>query len=178
MNGGIINTNEKTFRDHRSGIVMVKLFPDFINDHLYLKRKFTDEEKLIIENLINRILRKDPESSITENYIAEGDPFGFSLHSTEYILKRFMYKKEEFFIYFIKVYPENIKGPIEKEIKMIAYSLTFENLSPPGPNHGIVDVYLKYDQNNLLTLETKEKIENEISREVINSIDKAINEKQ
>ena len=29
----------------------VKVFPDFINDKLYLKRKFTHEEQLIIENI-------------------------------------------------------------------------------------------------------------------------------
>ena len=34
---------------------MGKLFPDFINDQLFLKRKFTEEEKLILDNLINEI---------------------------------------------------------------------------------------------------------------------------
>ena len=41
----------------------VKVFPDFINDKLYLKRKFTDEEKLIIENIFNEILKKVQGSS-------------------------------------------------------------------------------------------------------------------
>ena len=37
----------------------VKVFPDFINDKLYLKRKFTDEEQLIIENIFNEILKRN-----------------------------------------------------------------------------------------------------------------------
>ena len=36
----------------------VKVFPNFINDKLYLKRKFTDEEQLIIENIFNEILKE------------------------------------------------------------------------------------------------------------------------
>ena len=54
---------------------MGKLFPDFINDQLFLKRKFTEEEKLILDNLINEILNKDPKSLVTQNTIGEGDPF-------------------------------------------------------------------------------------------------------
>ena len=158
---------------------MGKLFPDFINDQLFLKRKFTEEEKLILDNLINKILNKDPKSLVTQNTIGEGDPFPgsnqgrLSLDSSEHILKEFIYKKIKFRVFFVKIYPENIKGPIKDQIRMIAFSPIFDNLSYDG----IFDTYLKYDQNNKLTSASKKEIENEICKQVINSIEKVVKNK-
>ena len=38
-------------------------------------------------------------------------------------------------------------------------------------------LFLKYDQNNILTSASKKEIENEICKKVINSIDKAVKNK-
>ena len=42
---------------------------------------------------------------------------------------------------------------------------------------GIFDAYLKYDQNNILTSASKKEIENEICKQVINSIEKVVKNK-
>ena len=156
----------------------VKVFPDFINDKLYLKRKFTDEEQLIIENIFNEILKRDGESAITQNGNGEGDPFpgsnqtGYGNACSEYVYKRFIFKKEEFVIFFIKIYPESLTGPDEDSIKIIAHSPTFNNISI-GESF---DVYLKYDKNNLLTEESKSKIYSEIIKPITKSINKVFEE--
>jgi hypothetical protein len=56
---------------------------------------------------------------------------------------------------------------------MIAFSPIFDNLSYDG----IFDAYLKYDQNNILTSASKKEIENEICKQVINSIEKVVKNK-
>jgi len=62
LNGGIINTNEKTFRDYCSGLVMVFKYIDKIisdtTDFVLSKNtnKFTEEEILLIDNLVISIL--------------------------------------------------------------------------------------------------------------------------
>ena len=100
--------------------------PDFINDFFYLKRKFTEEEKLIIENIIISILVEDKRSSITQSYSGNGDPLGGEHPNiSEYIFKEFTFKGQNHGIFFLKSYRQRLKGPKVDDIKMIAYSNTF-----------------------------------------------------
>ena len=80
-----------------------------------MKRKFTDEEQLIIENIFNEILKRDGESSITQNGNGEGDPFpgsnqtGYGNACSEYVYKRFIFKKEEVWFTKIRNYCKSIQ---------------------------------------------------------------------
>ena len=102
---------------------MVKVFPSFINDLFYLKRKFTDAEKLIIENLINSILREDRESSIIETRSFEGDPFpgelqgGVSDYCSETIFKEFELKKKILAFFLLKFIPKELMVQTKKGFK-------------------------------------------------------------
>ena len=141
--------------------------PDFINDFFYLKRKFTEEEKLIIENIIISILVEDKISSITQSYSGNGDPLWVEHPNiSEYIFKEFTFKGQNHRIFFLKSYRQRLKGPKVDDIKMIAYSNTFANSSIRNDFY----VYLEYDKNNHLTAESKKEIDDQISQSIRDSI--------
>ena len=143
------------------------VFPDFVNDFFYVKRKFTEEEKLIVENIIVSILVEDKTSSITQSQGGNGDPFKEANPDiSEYIFKEFIFKGEDHRIFFLKSYPQKLGGPNEDSIQMIAHSSTFANSSIDWR----FSAFLNYDKNNNLTVESKKEIEIEISQSVRDSI--------
>lgn len=149
----------------------VMLFPDFVNDFFYKKRKFTEEEKLIVENIIVSILVEDKTSTITESFRGNGDPLRSNGEEadpdiSEYIFKAFIFKGDDHRIFFLKSYRQRLEGAKEDEIKMIAYSTSFVNSSIDNSFYA----YLKYDNNNRLTTQSKKEIEIEISQSIRDSI--------
>ena len=98
------------------------VFPDFVNDFFYVKRKFTEEEKLIVENIIVSILVEDKTSSITQSQGGNGDPFKEANPDiSEYIFKEFIFKGVDHRIFFLKSYPQKLGGPNKDLIQMIAH---------------------------------------------------------
>ena len=78
------------------------VFPDFVNDFFYVKRKFTEEEKLIVENIIVSILVEDKTSSITQSDRGNGGPyFEANPDISEYIFKEFIFKGVDHRIFFL-----------------------------------------------------------------------------
>jgi hypothetical protein len=166
---------------------MTKFFPDKLNDLIFHKptKRFTDEEKLIIDNLINTILREDKKSEITAsktnypnvqstfrsdyNEGAFGDEIKIRVETyiTEEISKSFIFKGKPFFIGFNKSYPERAWGPDGKRIQIIAASQTFYD---EFDGDYTVTVDLEYDKNNCLTPDTKKKIENDFCKVIIKLI--------
>ena len=138
-------------------------------DQFKTKKKFTAEEKLIIENIFNEVLKKDKKSTITERGNGEGDPFpgefqqGFGHPCGEYIFKRIIYKNDEFAIYFVKIFDKNLN-----QMQIVAHSIIFGNISIDDRFYAD----LKYEKNNLLSKDSKKDIEANIKKEVIKSINK------
>ena len=181
---------------------MTKFFPNILNDLIFHKptKRFTDEEKLIIDNLINTILREDKKSEILESktyYPGTQSPFpkhydenpGLNAQSgqtlgvrtegkvlvetyiTEKIVKSFIFKGKDFHIEFNKSYPERAWGPDGKHIQIIAASGTFYD---EIERDYTVFVDLEYDKNNRLTSDTKKKIENDFCKVIIKLINKTL----
>ena len=170
---------------------MTKFFPDEINDLIFHKptKRFTDEEKLIIDNLINTILREDKKSEIIESktkypnaqstfrFDYNEDAFGdekkilFETYITEEISKSFIFKGKRFFIGFNKSYPERPIEPDGKRIQIIAASHTFYD---EIESDYTVTVDVEYDKNNRLTSDTKKKIENDFCKVIVKLINKAL----
>ena len=172
---------------------MTKFFPDVINDLIFHKptKRFTDEEKLIIDNLINTILREDKKSEIIESKTSYPDTQStFPKHYSEYnedvpnspkiivetyitetIFKSFIFKGKKFHISFNKAYPERAIGPDDKRIQIIAASYTFYD---EIADDYTIDVDVEYDKNNRLTIDTRKKIENDFCKVIIKLINKTL----
>ncbi len=133
------------------------------------RKKFTTEEKLIIENIFNEILKKDKKSNVTESGNGEGDPFpgefqqGFGHPCGEYIFRRIFYKNEEFAIYFVKIFVKDLN-----QIQIVAHSIIFGNISIDDRFYAD----LKYEKNNLLSKNSKKDIEANIKKQILKSINK------
>ncbi len=180
---------------------MTKFFPGAINDLIFHKptKRFTNEEKLIIDNLINTILREDKKSEIIEYKTSYPDTQStFPKHYSEYneldimsgktlgvpnspkiivetyitetIFKSFIFKGKKFHISFNKAYPERSIGPDGKRIQIIAASHTFYDEITYDYT---IDVDVEYDKNNRLTIDTRKKIENDFCKVIIKLINKA-----
>jgi hypothetical protein len=136
-----------------------------------LRSKFTEEEKLIVENIIVSILAEDKTSAITQSFSGNGDPLRSNGEEadpniSEYIFKEFIFKGDDHRIFFLKSYRQRLGGAKEDEIKMIAYSASFANSSIDNSFYA----YLKYDNNNRLTTQSIKEVEVEISQSVRDSI--------
>ena len=174
---------------------MTKFFPGVINDLIFHKptKRFTDEEKLIIDNLINTILREDKKSEIIEYKTSYPDtqstfPKHYSEYSgdlnepnspkiivetyiTETIFKSFIFKGKKFHISFNKAYPERAIGPDDKRIQIIAASYTFYD---EIADDYTIDVDVEYDKNNRLTAVAIDKVENDFCKVIIKLINKTL----
>tara|TARA_B110000967_G_C18650814_1_gene443268 strand:- start:125 stop:751 length:627 start_codon:yes stop_codon:yes gene_type:complete len=106
---------------------MIRIFGDAIDDKIFPKtiKKFTDEEKNIIDKLINSILREDKKSELEKSKIKTFKDRADRI--TEEIYKEFMFKGKFVCIRFYKFYTNEKKTidhlPSDKfSLGVIAYN--------------------------------------------------------
>ena len=88
---------------------MVRIFGDAIDDKIFPKKikRFTQEEKDLIEKFVNSILRNDKKSELEKSEITQ---FNDRLDGiTEEIYKYFIFKKSEISLRFSKYYTNEKK---------------------------------------------------------------------
>ena len=68
----------------------MKVFGDYIDNKIFFKklRKFTNEEKLLVDNIFNSILHQDTNSKIVTTY--NNEIFENSEFINEILIKRFL----------------------------------------------------------------------------------------
>ena len=89
---------------------MIKFFGDSIHDKLFPNeiKRFTEEEKLMIDRFINAILKLDNQSDLQESFCKSYNDRVDRI--TEVIVKKFVFKKISFNLTFSKYFSDNIKG--------------------------------------------------------------------
>ena len=100
---------------------MIRIFGDAIDDKLFPKKikRFTQEEKDLIEKFINSILREDKNSELESTQI---DQFNDRLDGiTEKITKYFYYKDTEFVLFFEKLYANDVKDYMDHRYNITSF---------------------------------------------------------
>ena len=98
---------------------MIKFFGDSIHDKLFPNeiKRFTEEEKLMIERFITAILKLDNQSDLQESFSKSYNDRVDRI--TEVIVKKFIFKKVIFDLSFSKYFSNDVKDdhlyPIELE---------------------------------------------------------------
>ena len=89
---------------------MIRIFGDAIDDKIFPKyiKKFTQEERNIIDKFINSILREDKKSELEASEIEVFNDRADRI--TEEIYKRFTFKKIPFYLKFYKFYTNEKKA--------------------------------------------------------------------
>lgn len=122
----------------------MKIFGDAIDDKIFPKevKKFTQEEKSLIDNFINSILRDDKKSeiekSISESYNDRRDCI------TESIIKIFVFKDVQFQLRFDKFYTnekKTIKWLPSDEYSL--WNLLYDGYSSHSFSSGLEEAFLK-----------------------------------
>ena len=93
----------------------MRIFGDAIDDKIFPKKikRFTQEEKDLIEKFINSILRNDKKSELEKSEITQ---FNDRLDGiTEEIYKYFIFKKSEISLRFSKYYTNEKKSVITSQ---------------------------------------------------------------
>ena len=82
----------------------MKIFSDYIDSKIFFKklRKFTKEEKGLIDNIYNLLLRKDKKSEIIES--EQEELFNNNDFITDIISKSFVFNKQSMYLNFFKHY--------------------------------------------------------------------------
>ena len=100
---------------------MIRIFGDAIDDKLFPKKikRFTQEEKDLIEKFINSILREDKNSELESTQV---DQFNDRLDGiTEKITKYFYYKDTEFVLFFEKLYANDVKDYMDRRYNITSF---------------------------------------------------------
>ena len=100
---------------------MIRIFGDAIDDKLFPKKtkRFTQEEKDLIEKFINSILREDKNSELESTQI---DQYNDRLDGiTEKITKYFNYKDTAFVLFFEKFYSSDIKNYLDHRYNVTSF---------------------------------------------------------
>ena len=129
----------------------MNIFGDAIDDMIFPKKnkRFTQEEKSLIDKFINTILREDKKSNLQDS---RADSFNNRIDKmTEKITKIFIFRGVLFHLYFSKFFSDdiNINGPINFDGHydldfMLQDKLLQEDLAKEGSLTGITvrgDVY-------------------------------------
>ena len=82
----------------------MKIFNDYIDSKIFFKelRKFTKEEKGLVDNIYNLILRKDEKSEIIDS--DQKELFNNNDFITDVISKNFIFNKQSMYLNFFKHY--------------------------------------------------------------------------
>lgn len=100
---------------------MIKIFGDAISDKLFPKKvkRFTQEEKDLIDKFINSILREDKNSELESTQIEQFNDRSDGI--TEKITKYFYYKDTEFVLFFEKLYADDVKDYLDHRYSITSF---------------------------------------------------------
>jgi len=101
---------------------MRNFFGDSIHDKLFPNKikRFTQEEKSLIDKFINTILREDKKSELE---VSKAENFNDRIDGiTEEIYKQFILKDIPFYLRFRKFYSNNIKDRVSRDLMYDGYN--------------------------------------------------------
>ena len=100
---------------------MIKIFGDLIDDKLFPKKikRFTQEEKDLIEKFVNSILREDKNSELESTQIEQFNDRADGI--TEKITKYFTFRDTEFALFFEKFFANDVKNYLDHRYEITSF---------------------------------------------------------